>query len=73
MPYDSTQDLIFPPELITIVNAAQSHNHVALFGSPEYGWLRPTTVEQLVALRSEYGQNEARLVFGNTEVGKQRP
>ncbi|XP_067884000.1 xanthine dehydrogenase/oxidase-like [Heterodontus francisci] len=63
-PLDPTQEPIFPPELLLIHESPQN---TLLFKGERVTWIQPTTLEELLILKSRYP--EARLVVGNTEVG----
>ena len=64
-PYDPTQEPIFPPEL--------KLRHEELCGGSEFfcsermRWYRPSTLGELLALKSEHPG--AKIVVGNTELG----
>uniref|UniRef100_A0A8C0FWE2 Xanthine dehydrogenase n=1 Tax=Bubo bubo TaxID=30461 RepID=A0A8C0FWE2_BUBBB len=57
-PLDPTQEPIFPPELM---------QKQLCFKGERVMWIQPTTLKELVALKSQYPN--AKLVVGNTEVG----
>uniref|UniRef100_A0A8B9ZKX6 Xanthine dehydrogenase n=1 Tax=Anas platyrhynchos TaxID=8839 RepID=A0A8B9ZKX6_ANAPL len=57
-PLDPTQEPIFPPELM---------QKQLCFKGERVMWIQPTTLQELVALKSQYPN--AKLVVGNTEVG----
>uniref|UniRef100_A0A8C3L491 Xanthine dehydrogenase/oxidase n=1 Tax=Chrysolophus pictus TaxID=9089 RepID=A0A8C3L491_CHRPC len=63
-PLDPTQEPIFPPELMTQRNKEQKQ---VCFKGERVMWIQPTTLQELVALKSQYPN--AKLVVGNTEVG----
>uniref|UniRef100_A0A8C0VD11 Xanthine dehydrogenase n=1 Tax=Cyanistes caeruleus TaxID=156563 RepID=A0A8C0VD11_CYACU len=63
-PLDPTQEPIFPPELMTQSNKQQKQ---MCFKGERVMWIQPTTLSELVALKSQYPN--AKLVVGNTEVG----
>ncbi|KAK2531938.1 Xdh [Columba guinea] len=63
-PLDPTQEPIFPPELMTQGNKQQKQ---LCFKGERVMWIQPTTLKELVALKSQYPN--AKLVVGNTEVG----
>ncbi|KAK3093911.1 hypothetical protein FSP39_021700 [Pinctada imbricata] len=63
LPLDSTQDPIFPPELKTHQFDQQS----LIFKGERSTWYRPTTLSELIDLKSTYP--DAKLVVGNTEIG----
>uniref|UniRef100_A0A8B9TV79 Xanthine dehydrogenase n=1 Tax=Anas platyrhynchos TaxID=8839 RepID=A0A8B9TV79_ANAPL len=60
-PLDPTQEPIFPPELM---------QKQLCFKGERVMWIQPTTLQELVALKSQYPN--AKLVVGNTEVGKRK-
>lgn len=64
VPYDRSQDPIFPPALKL---SDQLDRQSLLFRNGRTEWHRPTTLRQLVQLKGRHP--EARLVVGNTEVG----
>uniref|UniRef100_A0A8C0V931 Xanthine dehydrogenase/oxidase n=1 Tax=Cyanistes caeruleus TaxID=156563 RepID=A0A8C0V931_CYACU len=66
-PLDPTQEPIFPPELMTQSNKQQKQ---MCFKGERVMWIQPTTLSELVALKSQYPN--AKLVVGNTEVGKRK-
>uniref|UniRef100_A0A8C3L9W2 Xanthine dehydrogenase/oxidase n=1 Tax=Chrysolophus pictus TaxID=9089 RepID=A0A8C3L9W2_CHRPC len=66
-PLDPTQEPIFPPELMTQRNKEQKQ---VCFKGERVMWIQPTTLQELVALKSQYPN--AKLVVGNTEVGKEK-
>lgn len=63
-PYDATQEVIFPPELLLQPEA--SHRAV-LFRSARTLWYRPASLAELLRLKEQYTQ--AKIVVGNTEIG----
>lgn len=63
-PYDPTQDVIFPPELMLPEAAKPRTLYIKGDNST---WIRPTTLEELLELKTKYPQ--AKLVIGNTEIG----
>ncbi|GAB6020637.1 hypothetical protein CHUAL_003308 [Chamberlinius hualienensis] len=64
IPYDPSQEPIFPPELQLL---DVYDNQYLLFEKENIKWIRPTTLKELVDLKSNHP--EAKLVVGNTEVG----
>ena len=59
-PYDATTELIFPP-------AARKYEMVPLFfGNKNKYWLRPTTLDQLVEIKSAYPS--AKITGGSSEI-----
>ncbi|XP_065256620.1 xanthine dehydrogenase/oxidase [Emys orbicularis] len=63
-PLDPTQEPIFPPELLMQKDKPQEQ---LCFKGERVMWIRPTTLEELLALKAQYP--DAKLVVGNTEVG----
>lgn len=63
-PYDATQEPIFPPEL-ACSDALDSHSIV--FHGKTTTWFRPTTLEEILAIKAAHPQ--AKIIVGNTEVG----
>lgn len=63
-PYDASQEPIFPPELV-VSDVLDSHSIV--FHGKAAIWYRPTTLDELLAIKSEYPN--AKIIVGNTEVG----
>uniref|UniRef100_A0A4W5P359 xanthine dehydrogenase n=1 Tax=Hucho hucho TaxID=62062 RepID=A0A4W5P359_9TELE len=61
LPLDPTQDLIFPPELITEPQVSQ------LFRGDRMVWVSPVSLEELIQLKTSHPQ--APLVMGNTNIG----
>jgi xanthine dehydrogenase/oxidase len=59
-PYDATSELIFPPSL------RKYELKPLFFGNKRKRWLRPTTVDQLVAIKSAYPS--AKLTAGSSEI-----
>ncbi|XP_070578245.1 xanthine dehydrogenase/oxidase-like [Ptychodera flava] len=64
LPYDPTQEPIFPPELM---NTDKYHSNTLQFSNDRVKWIRPTTLARLLDLKNLYPH--ARLVNGNTEIG----
>ncbi|KAG7267344.1 hypothetical protein CRUP_021563 [Coryphaenoides rupestris] len=64
-PFDPTQEVIYPPELMAL-NRAGSPGSLRFRGE-RVEWLQPSSLEQLLGLKSLHPQ--AKLVVGNTEVG----
>ncbi|KAF7324796.1 Xanthine dehydrogenase/oxidase [Mycena kentingensis (nom. inval.)] len=59
-PYKVGTELIYPPAL-------SKHTFAPLaFGSPSRKWLRPTTLDQLIAIKAQYP--DAKLVGGSSEL-----
>ncbi|XP_033824847.1 xanthine dehydrogenase/oxidase-like [Periophthalmus magnuspinnatus] len=65
MPFDPTQEVIFPPELISLTRSGKSWSLV--FRSPRCTWFQPVSLDQLLDLK--WTHPESRIVVGNTEVG----
>ncbi|XP_014214853.1 xanthine dehydrogenase-like [Copidosoma floridanum] len=64
VPYDSTQEPIFPPQLQ--LSSKLDEEYLIIRGK-ETTWFRPTSLKQLLVLKNQYPN--ARIVVGNTEVG----
>ncbi|XP_043934179.1 aldehyde oxidase 1-like [Protopterus annectens] len=65
MPLDSTQEIIFPPELMLMAQQQQETKRV--FKGTAITWISPANLEELLELKTEYPK--APLVVGNTNVG----
>ncbi|XP_043934178.1 aldehyde oxidase 3-like [Protopterus annectens] len=65
MPLDSTQELIFPPELILM--AQQQEKRKMFFSGERITWISPVHLKELLELKANYPK--APLVTGNTNVG----
>ncbi|KAI5102079.1 xanthine dehydrogenase/oxidase, partial [Silurus meridionalis] len=64
MPLDPTQEIIFPPELMSL----SKHPPQQLrFLGERVLWIQPSTLKELLELKALYPK--AKLVMGNTEVG----
>lgn len=64
LPYDSSQEPIFPPELkLTSIYDEQ----YLIFRGKETTWHRPTVIDRLLILKERHP--DAKIVIGNTEVG----
>ncbi|XP_020627784.1 xanthine dehydrogenase/oxidase-like isoform X2 [Orbicella faveolata] len=63
-PYDPTQDVIFPPELMLPEAAKPKSLYIK---GDLVTWIRPTTLEELLELKMKHPK--AKLVIGNTEIG----
>uniref|UniRef100_A0A673BRV7 xanthine dehydrogenase n=1 Tax=Sphaeramia orbicularis TaxID=375764 RepID=A0A673BRV7_9TELE len=63
VPFDPTQEVIFPPELMVKTDRSQS----LCFHGDRTVWLQPNSLEELLSLKWKHP--EARVVVGNTEVG----
>jgi len=59
-PYDAASELIFPPSL------RKYEMKPLFFGNKRKRWLRPTTVDQLVAIKSTYPS--AKITGGSSEI-----
>ncbi|XP_072274825.1 aldehyde oxidase-like [Pyxicephalus adspersus] len=66
LPLDPTQELIFPPELMTMLNNPKK---ITTFHGERITWYSPSTFEELLELKIKFPK--APLVFGNTTVGIQ--
>ncbi|KAM9663655.1 LOW QUALITY PROTEIN: aldehyde oxidase 3-like [Trichechus inunguis] len=64
-PLDPTQQFIFPPELMRIVEEPQKK--VLTFHGERTTWITPGTLNDLLGLKMKYPK--APLVMGNTSVG----
>ncbi|CAH1406870.1 unnamed protein product [Nezara viridula] len=64
IPYDPTQEPIFPPELA--VSDELDRQFINIKG-PKVTWYRPVTLEQLLDLKKSFPS--AKIVNGNTEIG----
>eukprot|EP01134_Creolimax_fragrantissima_P003745 CFRG3745T1 len=63
VPYDASQEPIFPPGLRTKAGTRRSLK----FKGKTMVWYTPTTLEMVLQLKNLYP--DAKLVFGNTELG----
>ncbi|XP_071963030.1 xanthine dehydrogenase/oxidase-like [Antedon mediterranea] len=63
--YDPTKEIIFPPELILMLE--KEDPQLVKFEGNGLTWIRPVTIDQLSAVRSQFPNS--KLVSGNTEVG----
>ncbi|XP_070578679.1 xanthine dehydrogenase/oxidase-like [Ptychodera flava] len=63
VPFDPSQEPIFPPELMN----TDKYNRSIQFCSDRVKWLRPSTLSELLDWKSQYPH--AKIVNGNTEVG----
>ncbi|KAM8934727.1 aldehyde oxidase 1-like [Pelodytes ibericus] len=66
LPLDSTQELIFPPELMLSLSRPKKMN---VFHGERVTWYSPSTIQELLDLKIKYPK--APLVVGNTDVGLQ--
>ncbi|XP_008323589.1 xanthine dehydrogenase/oxidase [Cynoglossus semilaevis] len=64
-PLDPTQEVIFPPELVSLSKSQSSGT--LLFRGERSVWLQPHSLDQF--LQMKWKHPEARVVVGNTEVG----
>uniref|UniRef100_A0A182RBN1 Xanthine dehydrogenase n=1 Tax=Anopheles funestus TaxID=62324 RepID=A0A182RBN1_ANOFN len=64
IPYDPSQEPIFPPEL-KLSNKFDSESLV--FRNSRTAWYRPTKLDDLLALKKAHP--ETKIIVGNTEVG----
>ncbi|XP_073682885.1 xanthine dehydrogenase/oxidase isoform X1 [Garra rufa] len=64
MPLDPTQEIIFPPELMSLSKQPQRKLR---FVGERVLWIQPCSLEELLELKATYPN--AKLVVGNTEVG----
>lgn len=65
VPFDPTQEVIFPPELAVLTRSTKSRS--VIFRGPRCSWYQPETLDQLLDLKWDHP--ESRIVVGNTEVG----
>ncbi|KAM9767058.1 aldehyde oxidase 1-like isoform 2-T2 [Menidia menidia] len=65
LPLDPTQELIFPPELVLMAEAAGPQS-LAFLGE-RMSWLAPVSLEELVQLKARHPA--APLLMGNTNIG----
>ncbi|XP_014251317.1 xanthine dehydrogenase-like [Cimex lectularius] len=63
-PYDPTQELIFPPELMV---CSDYDTEFILFKNKRTSWYRPQTLSELLTLKKKFPN--AKIVNGNTEIG----
>ncbi|KAJ8291157.1 hypothetical protein GJAV_G00022040 [Gymnothorax javanicus] len=63
-PLDPTQEVIFPPELMSLQRKSQRQLR---FKGERVLWIQPNTLSELLDLKAQYPN--AKLVVGNTEVG----
>ncbi|XP_068101234.1 aldehyde oxidase 1-like isoform X2 [Hyperolius riggenbachi] len=66
LPLDPTQELIFPPELMLMLNNPKK---MIMFHGERITWYSPATLEELLELKMKFPK--APLVVGNTTVGIQ--
>ncbi|XP_014214847.1 xanthine dehydrogenase-like [Copidosoma floridanum] len=64
VPYDPTQEPIFPPKLQL---SSEYDEQYLIFKGKEITWFRPTCLKELLKLKQQYPN--AKIVVGNTEVG----
>ena len=64
VPYDPSQEPIFPPELKL---SDKLDSEPLVFRTSRTAWYRPTTLNDLLALKKAHP--ETKIVVGNTEVG----
>ncbi|XP_054650388.1 xanthine dehydrogenase/oxidase [Dunckerocampus dactyliophorus] len=64
-PLDPTQEVIFPPELMSLSKSQKTHS--LRFHSNRTVWLQPDNLDEFLHLKWKHP--EARVVVGNTEVG----
>ncbi|XP_013177887.1 PREDICTED: xanthine dehydrogenase [Papilio xuthus] len=64
LPYDSSQEPIFPPELKLFPSYDEQF---LVYRGTSTTWYRPTDLNTLLKLKEQYP--EAKIVVGNTEVG----
>nr|CAD7412596.1 unnamed protein product [Timema poppensis] len=66
VPYDPTQEPIFPPELKM---SAQLDLELLIIKGPRSTWYRPTRLDLLLDLKEKFPDLASRIVGGNSEVG----
>ncbi|XP_042260124.1 xanthine dehydrogenase/oxidase isoform X3 [Thunnus maccoyii] len=64
-PFDPTQEVIFPPELMSLTRGQRSQS--LRFHGDRVAWLQPGSLDEFLRLKWEHP--DARVVVGNTEVG----
>lgn len=64
IPYDSSQEPIFPPELMV---SDELDKDSILFYSKHISWYRPSCLKDLLSLKSQHPN--AKIIAGNTKVG----
>uniref|UniRef100_A0A8C4EZG5 Xanthine dehydrogenase/oxidase n=1 Tax=Dicentrarchus labrax TaxID=13489 RepID=A0A8C4EZG5_DICLA len=64
-PFDPTQEVIFPPELMSLTKGQRSGS--LCFRGDRAVWLQPDSLDEFLRLKWEHP--DARVVVGNTEVG----
>ncbi|CAK6983920.1 xanthine dehydrogenase/oxidase [Scomber scombrus] len=64
-PFDPTQEVIFPPELMSLSKGQRSSS--LCFHSDRVAWMQPDSLNEFLQLKWKHP--EARIVTGNTEVG----
>ncbi|XP_049922243.1 xanthine dehydrogenase/oxidase [Epinephelus moara] len=64
-PFDPTQEVIFPPELMSLTKGQRSSS--LSFHGDRTTWLQPDCLDEF--LRLKWKHPDARIVVGNTEVG----
>ncbi|XP_022094633.1 xanthine dehydrogenase/oxidase-like [Acanthaster planci] len=65
VPYDPSQEPIFPPELM--LRHREEPTKLLKFVSEQITWFRPVTVQQVLDIKDKYP--EAKMVVGNSEIG----
>ncbi|KAM8904972.1 aldehyde oxidase 6 [Spinachia spinachia] len=65
LPLDPTQELIFPPELMLMAEAANPKT--LTFRGERMSWVSPSSLEELLQLKAR--NPEAPLVVGNSNIG----
>ncbi|XP_068632356.1 xanthine dehydrogenase isoform X2 [Battus philenor] len=64
LPYDSSQEPIFPPELKL---SSKYDDQFLIYRGNDVTWYRPTNLNSLLKIKEQYP--DAKIVVGNTEVG----
>ncbi|XP_037023470.2 aldehyde oxidase isoform X2 [Artibeus jamaicensis] len=65
LPLDPTQELIFPPELMTM--AEKQPQRTRVFRGDRMTWISPVTLKELLEAKVKYPQ--APVIMGNTSTG----
>ncbi|KAM9328515.1 xanthine dehydrogenase/oxidase-like [Pholidichthys leucotaenia] len=65
VPFDPTQEVIFPPELMTLCKGQMPRS--LRFRGERVTWLQPANLDEFLHLKWQHP--DARVVVGNTEVG----
>ncbi|XP_066514384.1 aldehyde oxidase 6 [Hoplias malabaricus] len=65
LPLDPTQELIFPPELIRMLETEEKITET--FQGERMTWISPVSLNELIQLKAKYPQ--APIIMGNTNIG----